>query len=226
MSGAALGPEPGTTERPVDRAAGPVDGVGPTWMSSVIVGGVWPEASRPGAGAVVVVGEPLQLQRDGREVDDAGYYMQTLSAYMSLQATRPQTIGYSLADSPVGLASWIYAMFQDVGGTPGDAEATFTHDELLDDIMLYWLLNSGASSVRLCWEWAHTAPRPDRGPITLPTGFLMTPRDHIRKSRRWIERRFPALVHFDELDAGGHFAALEQPTGFVASVRATFAGLR
>lgn len=80
---------------------------------------------------------------------DARRYDQVLSAYSTLQATRPQSIGYSLADSPVGLAAWIYAMFQDASDSDGDPESVFSMDEMLDDIMLYWLLNTGASSARL-----------------------------------------------------------------------------
>ena len=159
----------------------------------------------------------------------AKYFWDNLSGYAKEQSTRPQTIGYSLADSPVGQAAWIYAMFQDTCGTPGDAEATFTLDELLDDIMLYWLPNSGASTARLYWEMARSgwsAPATVDAPTDLPTGFTMSPKEHVRKSRRWIERRYSKVVHFNELAAGGHFTALEQPEGFTADVRATFAGLR
>ncbi|MGH7291070.1 MAG: carboxyl transferase domain-containing protein, partial [Myxococcota bacterium] len=160
---------------------------------------------------------------------DSGYFWEKLSGYAKEQATRPQTIGYSLADSPVGLAAWIYAMFQDTCGTPGDAEGSFDRDEMLDDIMLYWLPNAGASAARLYWEmetsgWRPTATTED--PIEVPFGFTMLPREHVRKSRRWIERRYPNLVHFDEAEAGGHFAALEQPEIMVTDIRATFRGLR
>jgi pimeloyl-ACP methyl ester carboxylesterase len=156
-------------------------------------------------------------------------FWDNLSGYAKEQSTRPQTIGYSLADSPVGLAAWIYAMFQDTGGTPGDAEASFMLDELLDDVMLYWLPNSGASAARLYWEMARagwSAPATVESPTMLPTGFTMAPQEHVRKSRRWLERRYGNVVHFNELPAGGHFAALEQPDGFVEDVRATFRTLR
>jgi len=160
---------------------------------------------------------------------DAGYFWEKLSGYAKEQGTRPQTIGYSLADSPVGLAAWIYAMFQDTCGTPGDAEGSFERDELLDDIMLYWLPNTGASAARLYWAmeasgWRPTATVED--PIEVPYGFTMLPREHVRKSRRWIERRYPNLVHFNEAEAGGHFAALEQPEVMIADIRATFRALR
>jgi pimeloyl-ACP methyl ester carboxylesterase len=159
---------------------------------------------------------------------DAKEFWDTLSGYAKVQSTRPQTIGYSLADSPTGLAAWIYAMFQDTGGTRGDAEGTFTHDVLLDDITLYWLTNTGASSARLYWELAQGGgPRPGipSDPIGAPAGFTMFPREHVRKSRRWIERRYTHVVHFNELPVGGHFGALEQPEAFVDEVRATFAAI-
>ena len=103
-------------------------------------------------------------------LSDAKNFWDNLSGYAKEQSTRPQTIGYSLADSPVGQAAWIYAMFQDTCGTPGDAEASFALDEMLDDIMMYWLPNSGASSARLYWEmtqngWiARNHRRPDHCP--------------------------------------------------------------
>ncbi|WP_405573754.1 epoxide hydrolase [Streptomyces phaeochromogenes] len=162
-------------------------------------------------------------------LDSAAYFWENLSGYAKEQATRPQTIGYSLAESPIGLAAWIYAMFQDTCGTPGDAEASFTLDELLDDIMLYWLPNTGTSSARTYWEMARSA-RPSApnaaAPITLPTGFSMFPEEHVRKSQRWVERRYSNVVHFNEPEVGGHFAALEQPALFVDEVRTTFRSLR
>jgi pimeloyl-ACP methyl ester carboxylesterase len=159
----------------------------------------------------------------------AKFFWDNLSGYAKVQSSRPQTIGYSLADSPVGLAAWIYAMFQDTGGTPGDAEGSLTQDEMLDDITLYWLTNTGASSARLYWEMAKAGPPSPVSaatPITLPTGFTMFPQEHVRKSRRWLERRYSNVVHFNEPAEGGHFGALEQPDAFVEDVRATFAGLR
>jgi pimeloyl-ACP methyl ester carboxylesterase len=155
----------------------------------------------------------------------AKYFWDNLSGYAKEQSTRPQTIGYSLADSPVGLAAWIYAMFQDTCGTPGDAEASFTLDEMLDDIMLYWLPTSATSASRLYWEMTQagwSAPATIESPTTLPTGFTMSPKEHVRKSRRWLERRYTNIIYYNELHAGGHFTALEQPSGFVNDVRATF----
>jgi pimeloyl-ACP methyl ester carboxylesterase len=157
---------------------------------------------------------------------DARFFWDTLSGYAKEQQTRPETIGYSLADSPVGQAAWIYAMFQDTCGTPGDAESSFSLDEMLDDIMMYWLPNSGASSARLYWEMAQSgwsSPATIEHPLDVPVGFTMPPREAVRKSRRQLERRYADIVFFNEPAAGGHFFALEQPETLVDDVRATFA---
>jgi pimeloyl-ACP methyl ester carboxylesterase len=159
-------------------------------------------------------------------LQSAQYFWDNLSAYAKVQGTRPQTIGYSLDDSPTGLAAWIYAMFQDTCGTPGDAEGSFTRDEMLDDIMLYWLPNAGASSARIYWEMVRTARPPSPSPVSLPVGFSMFNFEAVRKSRRWIEARYSQLIHFNEIAEGGHFAALEQPSTLVDEIRATFNKLR
>lgn len=161
-------------------------------------------------------------------LDGAARYTAEFSGYYQLQSTRPQSVGFALADSPVGLAAWVYALFQDVSDSGGDPERVFTLDAMLDDIMLYWLPNAGASSARLYWEGAREmrASGPPPGPMQTPAGISMFPREQIRLSRRWAERRFATLVHFSELERGGHFAALEQPAAFVAEVRASFRGLR
>ena len=163
---------------------------------------------------------------------EGGYYFQVLSAYNQQMSTRPQTIGYSLTDSPVGLAAWIYAMFQDVGGSHdehGDAELLFSHDEMLDDIMLYWLPNAAASAARIYWEmnqvhWAQAGTLD--APLTVPTGLSIMPGEYVRRSRRWAERRYTNLVLFHEVARGGHFAVLEQPELLVADIRDTFRSLR
>jgi pimeloyl-ACP methyl ester carboxylesterase len=157
----------------------------------------------------------------------AGNYFANLSGYSTLQSTHPQTVGYSLADSPTGLAAWMYSLFQDVCGTPGNAESSFTTDEMLDDITLYWLTNTGTSSARIYWEMMHSprSPQPS-GPITVPAGFSIFPQEQIRASRRWLEARYRTVVHFNELDRGGHFAALEQPELFITELRTSFSTLR
>ncbi|GGC25002.1 epoxide hydrolase family protein [Pseudoduganella buxea] len=161
-------------------------------------------------------------------LDDAQRYDQQLSGYFKVQGTRPQSIGFGLADSPVGLAAWIYALFQDVSDSGADAESVFALDHLIDDIMLYWLPNTGASSARLYWETMQSMRHGGMPtmPMATPTGISMFPGEQLRLSKRWAERRFARLVHFNEPDRGGHFAAMEQPAIFVDEVRATFRAVR
>ncbi len=160
---------------------------------------------------------------------DAKHFWDDLSGYAKEQSTRPQTIGYALADSPSGLAAWIYAMFQDTGATRGEAEASFSQDEMLDDIMLYWIPNTGASAARLYWELSKAggpAGGQATGPIANPTGFTMLRQEHVRISKRWAEKRYSDVIYFNGESDGGHFAALERPTVLVDDIRATFARLR
>jgi pimeloyl-ACP methyl ester carboxylesterase len=161
-------------------------------------------------------------------LDDAERYEHEFSGYFKVQATRPQSIGFSLADSPVGLAAWIYALFQDVSDSGADVESVFELDHIIDDIMLYWLPNTGASAARLYWETMQSM-RQGGMPSALmatPAGISMFPGEQVRLSKRWAERRFANLVHFNEPAHGGHFAAMEQPVAFVDEVRQTFRALR
>jgi pimeloyl-ACP methyl ester carboxylesterase len=162
-------------------------------------------------------------------LDGARHYEDVLSAYAKLQATRPQTAGYVLSDSPAALAAWIYAMFQDVSDSDvGDPETVFGMDEMLDDIMLYWLPNTAASSARIYWEAAreNASGPPPSGPNPTPAGFSIFPKEAYRASRRWIEKRYATVLHYNELDRGGHFAAMEQPAAFADELRATFRSSR
>ena len=161
-------------------------------------------------------------------LDVAKRYDQQYAGYYKLQNTRPQSVGFALADSPVGLAAWIYALFQDVSDSGGDPESVFSLDAMIDDIMLYWLPNTGASSARLYWEGMQAMMKGGmpQTPMPTPTGISMFPGEQLRLSRRWAGRRFAHLVHFNELTHGGHFAALEQPASFIQEVRQTFATLR
>lgn len=110
----------------------------------------------------------------------------------------------------------------------GDPERVLSLDEMIDDIMMYWLPNTGASSARIYWENAQmmTSGAPPPGPMQTPAGLSVFPAEQVRISRRWAKRRFANLVHYNELDRGGHFAAMEQPAAFSDEVRATFRSLR
>jgi epoxide hydrolase len=148
----------------------------------------------------------------------------TSSAYSQIQATRPQTLGYSLVDSPVGLCAWILEKVWTWSDHEGDLWEVLSPDQVLDNITLYWLKRTGASSARLYWEsiaevtaW-FTKPGSDR--ITVPTGCTVFPQELPRPFRRWAEPRFPSIVHWGEPERGGHFAAWEQPGLFIAEVRA------
>jgi epoxide hydrolase len=151
--------------------------------------------------------------------------------YSLEQSTKPQTIGYSLVDSPVGLAAWVVEKFRSWTDCGGHPENALTRDQILDSVMLYWLPGTGASSARLYWEsfrqvQALFAEGNGTGgggdTVTVPTGCSIFPRENPRPSRRWAARRFPNILHWNELDRGGHFAAFEQPELFVDEVRAFF----
>lgn len=146
--------------------------------------------------------------------------------YSLEQSTRPQTIGYGLVDSPALLCAWIVEKFRSWTDCDGHPENALTRDEMLDNLMFYWLPGTGASAARLYWESfkdvqrIFTAGTTDL--VTIPTGCSIFPKENPRPSRRWAERRFTDIRHWNELDRGGHFAAFEQPELFVDEVRAFF----
>jgi len=148
------------------------------------------------------------------------------SGYSQEHATRPQTIGYALADSPAALCAWIIEKFWAWTDHPGRLEAVLSRDELLDNLMLYWLPGTGASSARLYWESIRQVNQWISGQVTdtvaVPTGCSIFPKELQRPSRRWAARRFLDIRHWHELDRGGHFAAFEQPELFVDELRAFF----
>lgn len=150
-------------------------------------------------------------------------YMKTESGYAQIQSTRPQSLGYALADSPVGQMAWIVEKFRAWSDCEGDPLNSFTKDQLLDNVMVYWLTNSGASSARLYWE-SFTDVNLD--PVEVPTALSIFPKEIFRTSQRWAEKRFGDLRYFNTPDKGGHFAAFEQPETFVAELRAGFASMR
>ena len=158
---------------------------------------------------------------------DMGAYMEQGSGYSKQQSTRPQTLGYGLADSPVGQMAWVVEKFYmwtdcEKDGTK-HPENVLTKDELLDNVMMYWLNNSAASSGRLYWESFENA---NMDPINIPVGCSIFPKEIFRGSRRWAEKRFSNLIHWNELERGGHFAALEQPELFLQEIRSCFSALR
>ncbi len=152
-------------------------------------------------------------------------YRQELNGYSKEQSTRPQTLGYALADSPVGQAAWIYEKFYDWTDNPGNPEDALTRDEMLDNIMLYWLPGTAASSARLYWEsWSDDAAI--TAAIKIPAGVSVFPRDITQAPREWAERSLKNIVYWNEVERGGHFAAFEQPELFVREVRDCFRRMR
>jgi pimeloyl-ACP methyl ester carboxylesterase len=146
------------------------------------------------------------------------------TGYSTQQRTRPQTLGYGLADSPSAQAAWIYEKFYAWTDNKGAPEDALTPDEMLDNIMLYWLPAAGGSSARLYRESMGSAFRP--GATDVPTGISIFPKEITRPSRRWAEKTYGNIVYWNELDRGGHFAAFEQPKLFVDEVRACFRQFR
>lgn len=151
------------------------------------------------------------------------HYATQGNGYAQQQKTRPQTLGYGLADSPVGQAAWIYEKFHAWSDAGDDPDSAFGKDALLDNIMLYWLSNSGASSARLYWESFDSFAGSD---VTVPAGISIFPKEIFRPSRRWAEKVYTNIIHWNELPRGGHFAAFEVPDLFVEEVRDCFRLLR
>jgi epoxide hydrolase len=169
-------------------------------------------------------------ERERAALDALEHAAEWDSGYSQEQGTRPQTIGYALVDSPAALCAWIIEKFWAWTDCDGDLECVLTRDELLDNLMIYWLARTGASAARLYWESIRTVnewiPGTAGEPIDVPTGCSVFPKELQRPSRRWAEKRFPDIRYWNEPQRGGHFAAFEQPALFVDEVRACFRALR
>src|SRR5487761_587010 len=159
------------------------------------------------------------------------YAVETLALYTGdlgganhLQGTKPETVGFALADSPTGQAAWIYDKFQSKTDNRGLAEDALSRDDMLDAISLYWFTNSAASSARIYWEnksGTFAGPK-----LTLPVAVTVFPKDIPLLPRSWIEDTYSNLIHYGEADKGGHFAALEQPEILVSEIRTGLRTLR
>ena len=162
---------------------------------------------------------PVELQRyQARQT-----YMENERAYQQIQGTKPQTLGFSLDDSPAGLAAWIVEKFHAWCDCDGNVESRFTKDELLTNITLYWVTQTGTSSTRIYFESRVATGNP--GKVTVPTACALFPKEITVPPRKWVEARYN-LVRWTEMPRGGHFAALEQPELLVNDVRAFFHDLR
>jgi len=159
-------------------------------------------------------------------LSDMAEYLKDGSGYAQIQGTRPQTLGYGLEDSPAGLAAWIIEKFRAWTDCDGDVEKAVSRDELLTNLMLYWVTATAHSSARLYYESMKTGRFgliSDR--VNVPTGCAIFPREIVRPPRRWAEQAYN-VVHWTEMSAGGHFAALEQPDALVGDIRAFFRTVR
>ena len=173
---------------------------------------------RPAAGDELGPDELDALKR-------AKFYRDWDSGYARQQATRPQTLGYGLTDSPAGQAAWVLEKFWAWTDCDGHPENILSRDELLDNLMLYWVTASAASSARLYWE-SFGAGRGATRPVTIPTGVAVYPKEIVPPVRRWMADSHTDIRHWRVMPKGGHFAAFEQPALFVDDVRAFFSLLR
>jgi pimeloyl-ACP methyl ester carboxylesterase len=142
------------------------------------------------------------------------------TGYATEHSTKPQTVGVALNDSPAGLLAWIVEKLRTWSDCDGDPESVFTRDQMITNVMTYWVTQNITASARLYWELNHTSePAPVR--IDVPTGIASYPKEVIRFPRSWVERTYN-VTHWADMPRGGHFAAMEQPELFVDDVRAFF----
>ena len=186
--------------------------------------------------AALVGPAPAEPSEQERAALAAIATMQTSGyGYFLEQATRPQTIGYALLDSPVALAAWMLDHDTDSyykisrAFVDGKASGNLTRDHILDNITLYWLTGTGASAAREYWENGQAAARTAGQappPVSVPVAFTVFPGEVFRAPRSWVEKVYPTLTYFHEVDEGGHFAAWEEPGLFATELRAAFETLR
>jgi pimeloyl-ACP methyl ester carboxylesterase len=180
---------------------------------------------------------PAESEQERAAHDAVDTFQQDGFGYFLEQSTRPQTIGYSLLDSPVGLAAWLLDHDTDSyykisrAFVDGEPVGNLTRDTILDNITLYWLTSTGASAARWYWEFgrfvaAATASGQAPPAVAVPVGFTTFPDEIFAAPRSWVETAYPGLAYFNEVDKGGHFAAWEEPDLFSTEVRAAFSSLR
>jgi len=181
--------------------------------------------------------QPTETEEERAAAAQLATFRQSGFGYFLEQATRPQTIGYALLDSPVALAGWMLDHDTDAyykisrAFVDGQPSGGLTRDHILDNITLYWLTGTGASAARSYWEAGRAqalAAAAGQAPpeVKLPAGFTTFPGEIFRTPRSWAERGYPNLIYFHEADKGGHFAAWEEPELFATEIRAAFKPLR
>jgi microsomal epoxide hydrolase len=171
--------------------------------------------------------DPGPLSEDERQALDAlRAWRRTGAGYQEIQATRPQTLGYALEDSPAGLAAWIVEKFRSWSDCDGDVERSFTRDQLLTNVMVYWVTGTATSSTRLYHEMRQAGRSAlPQAFVQVPTGVARYKGEITRMPRRWVERHYH-VTYWAEIDRGGHFAAMEVPDLFVDDVRRFFRTVR
>ena len=179
--------------------------------------------------------QPAESEQERAAADALATFRASGFGYFLEQATRPQTIGYALLDSPLALAAWMLDHDTDAyykisrAFVDGQPSGGLTRDHILDNITVYWLTGTGASAARSYWESGRAqALAAGQAPpqVTVPVGFTTFPDEIFRAPRSWVERAYPTLTYFNEAAKGGHFAAWEQPGLFATEIRAAFRSLR
>ena len=181
----------------------------------------------PEAAQALKIGAPAPdtLSPEGKRIfDDARDFLNNGFGYAAIMNTRPETVGYGIADSPVGLAAWLYDKIADWVFTRGEPEEALSKDAILDNITLYWLTNTGPSSGRIYWE--NTVAAAKLTPIQVPVGVTVFPGEVYRPPKEWLSRAYPKLVYYNRASKGGHFAAWEEPEVLSQEIRAAFRNLR
>ncbi len=178
---------------------------------------------------------PAESEKERAARDALATFNTSGRGYFLEQATRPQTIGYALLDSPVALAAWMLDHDTDSyykisrAFVDGQPSGHLTRDRIVDNITLYWLTGTGASAARSYWENGRAAAlAAGQAPpeVSLPVGFTTFPGEIVPAPRSWAEKAYPSLIYFNEVDRGGHFAAWEEPDLFSRELRAAFKSLR
>ncbi len=163
--------------------------------------------------------EPL-TEEEQADLAAMKHFADEESGYANEQGTKPQTLGVALNDSPAGLLAWIVEKFRAWSDCDGHPENCFTRDQLITNVMVYWVTRTSASSARLYWETKHSASGAPPF-VGVPTGVARYPKEVLRWPRSWVERQYN-VVHWAVMDRGGHFPAMEQPDLFVDDLRRYF----
>jgi pimeloyl-ACP methyl ester carboxylesterase len=180
---------------------------------------------------------PTDTEQEKAAAAQIAAFRATGFGYFIEQASRPQTIGYALLDSPVALAAWMLDHDTDSYEKISDSfvhkqpSGNLTRDHILDNITLYWLTGTGASAARSYWESGQATAKAQAAgqappPVTIPFAFTTFPGEIWRTPRSWVEKAYPNVIYFNEVDKGGHFAAWEEPELFSQEIRAAFSSLR